>query len=62
MVFYDAGNRNFVTAMRQIINRFPQYSMDKKLVYVVADKIAHWDIAFLIFCRLPIFSGNTGNG
>lgn len=51
MVFYDAGNRNFVTAMRQIINRFPQYSMDKKLVYVVADRVAHWDIPFSEFLQ-----------
>jgi hypothetical protein len=51
MVFYDSGNRNFVTAMRQIINRFPQYSMDKKLVYVVADRVAHWDIPFSEFLQ-----------
>lgn len=61
MVFYDAGNRNFVNAMRQIINRFPQYSMDKKLIYVVADKIAHWDIAYSDFLQTPnIFRETRG--
>jgi hypothetical protein len=59
MVFYDAGNRNLVTAMRQIINRFPQYSMDKKLVYVVADRIAHWDIAYSDFLQTANIYGAT---
>jgi uncharacterized protein YciU (UPF0263 family) len=59
MVFYDAGNRNFVTAMRQIINRFPQYSMDKKLVYVVADRVAHWDIPFSEFLQTSNIFGAT---
>jgi hypothetical protein len=61
MVFYDTGNRNFVTAMRQIINRFPQYSMDKRLVYVVADRIAHWDIPFSDFLQVSnIFQETRG--
>jgi hypothetical protein len=61
MVFYDSGNRNFVTAMRQIINRFPQYNLDRRLVYVVADRIAHWDIAFSDFLQTAnIFSATQG--
>jgi hypothetical protein len=59
MVFYDAGNRNFVTAMRQIINRFPQYSMDKRLVHVVADRITHWDIPFSEFLQVSNVFGET---
>jgi hypothetical protein len=61
MVFYDSGNRNFVTAMRQIINRFPQHSLDRKLVYVVSDRIAHWDITFSDFLQTAnIFSATQG--
>jgi hypothetical protein len=45
--------------MRQIINRFPQYSMDKKLVYVVADRIAHWDIAYSDFLQTANIYGAT---
>ncbi len=61
MVFYDSGNRNFVNSMRRIINRFPQFSMDQRLVYVVADIITHWDIPYSEFLHVyNVFAATWG--